>query len=134
MVLGILWGHLAGWAGETFWWQNPAGFSTAAWWINSTILFYVGMLFARFEPPIAASFFVFVGCCIAANGQSTDVRRRSFGLNPEERNGLRELLRLPGEFFRHARGFLAYARVLLNNAVKVRHREVYLINSDRLLL
>jgi len=67
MVLGILWGHLAWWAGEPFWWQTPDGFSTASWWmmpcalwfqgewwINSTILFFIGMLFARFEVPVVA--------------------------------------------------------------------------------
>ncbi len=67
MVLGILWGHLAWWAGKPFWWQDPSGFQAAAWWmmpcalwyqgewwINSTILFLVGMLFARFERPVVA--------------------------------------------------------------------------------
>lgn len=67
MALGIVWGHLAWWAGEPFWWQTPDGFSTASWWmmpcalwfqgewwINSTILFFIGMLFARFEIPVVA--------------------------------------------------------------------------------
>ena len=67
MALGIVWGHLAWWAGEPFWWQTPDGFSTASWWmmpcalwfqgewwINSTILFFIGMLFARFEGHVVA--------------------------------------------------------------------------------
>lgn len=62
LVFGIIWGHLAWWAGQPFWWQSPNGFATAhwwmepaalwfqgEWWINSTILFLAGMLFARFE-------------------------------------------------------------------------------------
>ncbi len=65
MILGVIWGHLAWWAGKPFWWQAPDGFSTAKWWmmpstlwfqgewwINSTPLFFLGLLFARFEQPV----------------------------------------------------------------------------------
>lgn len=65
LVFGVIWGHLAWWAGKPFWWQSPNGFETARWWmvpsalwfqgewwINSTVLFFVGMLFARFEASV----------------------------------------------------------------------------------
>jgi membrane-bound acyltransferase YfiQ involved in biofilm formation len=65
MILGVIWGHLAWWAGKPFWWQAPDGFSTAKWWmmpctwwfqgewwINSTALFFAGLIFARFEQPV----------------------------------------------------------------------------------
>lgn len=69
LVFGIFWGHLAWWAGKPFWWQSPDGFATAKWWmmpatlwfqgewwINSTVLFYVGMLFARYETHVVSWF------------------------------------------------------------------------------
>ena len=65
MILGVIWGHFAWWAGKPFWWQEPDAFSTAKWWmmastlwfqgewwINSTLLFFFGLLFARFEKPV----------------------------------------------------------------------------------
>jgi membrane-bound acyltransferase YfiQ involved in biofilm formation len=92
MIFGLLWGHLAWWAGKPFWWQDGAGFASAKWWmmpaalwfqgewwINSTALFLVGMLFARFERPVvdwlkrgywlklAAAIVVLAGCGILSN-------------------------------------------------------------------
>jgi len=65
IALFPFWGHIAWWAGNTGWWREPTGYATAAWWmqpvalwfqgewwVNSTILFFFGMLFARFERPV----------------------------------------------------------------------------------
>ncbi len=59
------WGHFAWWAGKDNWWMAPNAFQNVAWWmqervlwffgewwVNATIGFFVGMLFARNEEKI----------------------------------------------------------------------------------
>lgn len=63
------WGHFAWWAGKDNWWMSPGGLRTAEWWmkefttwffgqwwVNSTIAFMVGMLYADNEDAVTAWF------------------------------------------------------------------------------
>lgn len=65
IALFPFWGHIAWWAGEPGWWREPLGYTMAAWWmqpatlwfqgsywVRTTILFFFGMIFARFEQPV----------------------------------------------------------------------------------
>lgn len=57
-------GHFAWWAGEPNWWLTPAAENAAwwmedkviwffgEWWVNSSIAFFVGMIFAKYEQQI----------------------------------------------------------------------------------
>lgn len=62
-------GHFAWWAGEANWWLKPGAMANAPWWkqsyviyfygewwVNSSMTFLVGMLFAQYEEKIRAWF------------------------------------------------------------------------------
>ena len=64
-----IWGHFAWWAGPKNWWLRPNGFLTAKWWmqefttwffgqwwVNATIGFFIGMLYAAHEESVTAWF------------------------------------------------------------------------------
>ena len=68
-VFFSFWGHFAWWAGKDNWWLAPSGFKRAEWWmqefttwffgqwwVNSTIAFMVGMLYAEHEEAVTEWF------------------------------------------------------------------------------
>lgn len=68
-VFFSFWGHFAWWAGRDNWWLSPGAFNRAEWWmkefttwffgqwwVNSTIAFFAGMLYAEHEEAVTAWF------------------------------------------------------------------------------